>query len=91
MSQADTKRLAIRGVAFSWIARMCSMLIAFVITPYLLAELGRPGYGIWSIIMSLASYYAISNLGMHAAIVRYVSRYHAQDDRTMMKRFVHTA
>lgn len=74
------KQLAIRGVAFNWIGRVCSFAIAFVLTPILVHSLGDEGYGLWSIVVSLTSYYALADLGLRGAGVKYIAYYHAKSD-----------
>jgi len=69
---------------------VCSVAITFIVTPILVNRLGDEQYGIWSIAISLASYYALSNLGLRAAGVKYVSQFDAVQDRESVNAVVMT-
>jgi len=77
----SSRRLAIRSVAFNWLGRAASLLIAFILTPIIIKGLGREAYGIWAIVMSVASYYALADFGMRGAAVKYIAQYSAGKDR----------
>lgn len=81
----SSKRLAIRSVAFNWLGRAASLLIAFIVTPIIIKGLGREGYGIWAIVMSVAGYYALADFGIRGAAVKYISQYSAGKDQESLK------
>jgi len=85
------KNLAIRSVAFNWIGRGCSLVITFFVTPIVIAGLGGRLYGIWSMIMSVGSYYALGDLGMQSGIVKYVSEHHAKGEMLTLRKTISTA
>ncbi|HUT89247.1 MAG TPA: oligosaccharide flippase family protein [Thermoguttaceae bacterium] len=87
----DTKRLAIRSVAFNWLGRGCSFIITFIVTPIIIHGLGNEAYGIWAIVMSAASYYAIADLGLQSACVKYIAQFVAVGDRGARDNLVLTA
>ena len=87
----DTKKLAIRGVAFNWLGRGCSFVITFIVTPIILHGLGNEAYGIWAIVMSAAAYYAIADLGLQSACVKYIAQFVAVGDREARDNLVLTA
>lgn len=87
----DIKRLAIRSVAFNWLGRGCSFIITFFVTPIILHGLGNEAYGLWAIVMSAASYYAIADLGLQSACVKYIAQFIAVGDRTARDKLVLTA
>lgn len=57
-----------------------SIVIAFVLSPFLVHTLGDTKYGVWSIISALTGYMALLDLGISSAIARYVSKYKAEND-----------
>ncbi len=87
----DTKRLAIRSVAFNWIGRGCSFVITFVVTPIVIHGLGNEAYGVWAIVMSAAAYYAIGDLGLQSACIKYIAQFVALGDREARDKLVQTA
>ena len=86
-----TKSLAIQGVAFNWLGRGCALLITFVVTPILIHGLGDVSYGIWAIVMSLTHYYALADMGLRGAAVKYVAEHHARGDQTAVNRVLVTS
>ncbi len=86
-----TKSLAIRGVAFNWLGRGCALLITFVVTPILIHGLGDASYGIWAMVMALSHYYALADMGLRGAAVKYVAEHHARGDQAAVNRVVVTS
>lgn len=86
MRQMSTKRLAIRGVAFNWLGQACTFAVIFVVTPILIHGLGNEAYGLWSLLMAQATYYALVDVGLRPAVTKYVAEYQALDDRPAINR-----
>jgi O-antigen/teichoic acid export membrane protein len=74
-------REAAWGVACNWTGKICAIVITFFVTPVLIHGLGNEAYGIWVMVMSLGPYYALGNLGLRAASVKYISQFEAIGDR----------
>jgi len=55
-----------------------NIAIGLLLTPFIINSLGKSGYGIWVLIGSFIGYYGLLNLGLDAAIRRYISVYTAQ-------------
>ena len=87
----STKKLAIRGVAFSWLGRICSFAITFVVTPIVVHGLGNEAYGIWAIVISMTGYYMLADLGLRSATVKYISQFAATDDWESANKVVATS
>lgn len=51
-----------------------SIIVAFVMMPFLIHELGDHWYGIWTVVGSLAAAYHLFDMGMASAVTRYVSQ-----------------
>lgn len=86
----STKQLAIRGVAFNWIARIASIVIVFFLTPFLIRTLGVELYGLWTVVMGLTNYYALADLGLRGAGTKYIAQYAAVNDRDALSRVIVT-
>jgi len=86
-----TTRLAIRGVAFNGVARVASIGISFFLTPFLVRTLGREAYGVWSIVMSLTTYYGLADLGLRGAGTKYIAQHHAINDDRAVNRVLVTS
>ena len=57
-----------------------AIIIAFVLSPFLVHTLGDTNYGIWSIIAALTGYMTLLDLGVSSAIAKYVSKHKALND-----------
>src|SRR5580658_915521 len=58
----------LHNVLWSWLAVIANLIIGFVLTPYVIRKLGSEGYGIWTLLFSLISYYGLLDLGMRSAV-----------------------
>lgn len=70
----------IRGVAMNWVAMATGILVGFFLSPFVVHHLGNVAYGVWTIIVSLASYMGLLDLGIRGAAMRFVARDHARGD-----------
>lgn len=84
------KRKVIGSVLLNWIGRACALVITFFLTPFLLHTLGQERYGIWAIVMAFTGYYALADIGLGNAGVRYIAEYEAKGDRLRVERVVVT-
>ena len=70
---------------------LVKMGITFVMAPVIVHALGNYDYGIWEIVFSIVGYMGMLDLGLAPAIVRYVSRQHALEDKIELQRIYSTA
>jgi len=78
--------------AFSnWIVLIVTVVIGFLLTPFIIHNIGKTGYGIWTLISSIIGYYGILDLGITSAITRYVARYAAQKNYKALSDTISTA
>ena len=87
----STKRLAIRGVMFNWLGRAVSFVVTFIVTPIIIHGLGDGAYGVWAIVMSVGAYYALADLGLRGASVKYIAQFKAVDDQESLGKVTATA
>ncbi|MBN2137569.1 MAG: polysaccharide biosynthesis C-terminal domain-containing protein [Sedimentisphaerales bacterium] len=59
---------------------MVNIIVGLLLTPFIIKHLGKPGYGIWTLVGSFVGYYGLLNLGVRPAIMRYIARYAGQGD-----------
>jgi O-antigen/teichoic acid export membrane protein len=69
---------AIRSVISNWGGFLVASVVAFFISPFVVRHLGNSGYGIWAFTMSVTGYLGLLDVGVRAAVTRYVARFHAQ-------------
>lgn len=70
---------------------LVSIGVAFLLTPYIIAVLGKAGYGIWVIITSLIGYYGLLNLGITSAVSRFAALYIGNKDLEALNTVFSTA
>lgn len=86
----DARRLAIRGVVCNWLGRVCSIVVAFFLTPFLVHTLGNASYGIWALAMTLTNYYALADLGFRSAGTKYIAQFAATGQHRNMGKVIMT-
>jgi len=65
----------------NWANLVLAVVMAFFVSPILVNQLGDEAYGIWVIIVSITGYFTVLDFGVNTAIVRYISKYQALNDR----------
>ena len=75
----------------SWASLTVNLLTTIVLTPYVISALGKDGYGIWSVVTSIIGYYGILNLGVSAAVSRYIAKSLGEKDSFSLNRAFSTA
>ncbi|NWF57401.1 MAG: oligosaccharide flippase family protein [Syntrophaceae bacterium] len=68
-----TKRLLLNSGS-AWILYAVNIVVAFIMSPVVVRELGNRDYGIWEMLLSFCGYFGILELGLGPAIIRYVAR-----------------
>jgi O-antigen/teichoic acid export membrane protein len=68
--------------------QLCTLTIAFVLTPFVVDRLGLVQYGLWGFLGSVVSAAGVLDLGLGATFVRFIARYHARGETTVVARFV---
>jgi O-antigen/teichoic acid export membrane protein len=71
----------LRNVGSNWVVNLGTMVVAYVLTPFLIRVLGNEGYGVWMLIMSITGYLGLLILGVPMASVRYLAEDVAEGDR----------
>ncbi len=77
-----------RGIALNWVALAVSLVVAFLLSPFVVHRLGNIGFGVWTLVNSIVAYMALLDLGLRGAVTRFVSRHHAKGDHLEASRAV---
>lgn len=89
---APTGRISrIRNVLANWGGYIFSAGINFVLSPLVVHSLGDSSYGIWILLGSLVGYLGLLDLGVRAAVTRYVARFHAESNHLEATRVASSA
>jgi O-antigen/teichoic acid export membrane protein/glycosyltransferase involved in cell wall biosynthesis len=79
------------NVAANWLGFAVQVVVAFFMSPILVHGLGTSRYGIWSLVESVLAYLMLFDLGVAAAVVRYVARFEATQDLDSLNRVFSTS
>ena len=74
------KKAIIVNIVSNWAYFIVTVLVAFIVSPIMVKQLGDETYGIWVLIVSISSYFTVLDFGINTAIVRYISKYTAVKD-----------
>src|SRR5215510_12887367 len=79
------------NVLWSWLGGGVNLFAGIILTPYIIRKLGADGYGIWSLLFSLVSYYTLLDFGIRSAIIRYSAHFLARKEPSKINEIVNTA
>ncbi|WP_031553329.1 oligosaccharide flippase family protein [Oribacterium sp. FC2011] len=68
------------GIILSFFYTGLEVIVTFLLTPYIIRTLGNAEYGVYKLCESITTYLLLLDLGMGQTVVRYVSKYRANDD-----------
>lgn len=63
----------VRNLSANYIGIAGSIVIAFILTPFVIRTLGDEMYGIWTIIAAMGAYLTLFDVGLVSAITKYIS------------------
>ncbi len=66
----DKFNLAVRAVPIKLLSFLISLFIFFILTPYIIKNLGDYNYGLWVLLNTLISYLSLSEIGAGSALTR---------------------
>src|SRR6516164_11224431 len=79
-----------KSVFSNWAFLLVNVLVAFWMTPFVVAHLGDSAYGIWALVLQLTGYMGVVDVGLRSALVRFVSSAHATGDKPRLNRLLST-
>jgi O-antigen/teichoic acid export membrane protein len=81
----------IRNVLANWGGYLVTAGINFVLSPFVVHSLGDVSYGIWVLLGSLVGYLGLLDLGVRAAVTRFIAKLHTQQDHLEATRVASSA
>lgn len=79
-----------KGAALSYLTIILTNAVGLVLTPFIIRCLGNSEYGLYTLIGSLIGYISVLDLGLNNTIIRFVSKYRAQQDKAAEQQFLAT-
>jgi O-antigen/teichoic acid export membrane protein len=68
--------------------RIATTAIGFLLTPFIISELGLSQYGLWAVVGSLAGYLGLLDFGLGGAFVKFITEYVELDDKRSARQVV---
>lgn len=90
-SHIVSHKLLARNLAANWVGVLVDVLIAFFLTPFIVAKLGLAVYGIWSLLNSLISYMGLIDMGVRGSVGRFLNHYMALKDNAKLNQVLSSA
>lgn len=84
-----TEKIA-RNTLFNSIGRFWGMGVSFLLTPYIISQIGIERFGIWSLISVLVGYFGLLDFGVGYAFVKYIAEEEAKESPKAINRIVNT-
>ena len=87
----STVTKVLSNVFSNWATLVLNLLISFFLAPFVVNRLGSTYYGIWVIMMQLTGYLYLLDFGVRESVIRYVSKYNAEEDSQKIGRVINSA
>jgi len=84
------KKISVNSVA-NILRHFVVLSLTFVMTPYIIGQLGTEIYGVWVIVLAIIGYSGLLELGIQSAVVKLVAQYAAGRDIDQLNRIVSTS
>ena len=78
------------GAFLSYIIILVNTIAGLLVTPFMIRTLGQDMYGLYELIGSFVSYLNLMDFGIATTIVRYISKYRAENRQKDINKFIST-
>ncbi len=82
---------ALRSTTSNYLGKLIALGTGFILTPFMLHELGADSYGLWILVGSLVAYGALLDFGIASAITKHVASYSTTGQVEEAQQFISTA
>jgi O-antigen/teichoic acid export membrane protein len=88
---ANPRRTSLIVSALSnWFPLVVNTAVGLLLTPFVVAQVGKKDYGMWSLVMSFVGYYGLLRLSVGTGVMRYVPFYAGRRDHEAVSQIVST-
>jgi len=70
----------LNNALFNTLGWVSSLVLSFIFLPYIVRRLGVDAYGILTLVLTVIGYFAVLDLGLGNAVIKYVAEYSARED-----------
>ncbi len=78
----------LNNAVFNAVSSLIPLVLSFVFWPYIVGHLGESSYGIYALVGSIIGYFALLELGLGNAIVKYIAEYVGQQSKALVQEVV---
>lgn len=79
-----------KGAALNYINILLTNVVGLVLTPFIIAQLGKSEYGLYTMVGALVSGLAVLDIGIGNCVVRFTAKYRAEEDKKGEENFLAT-
>jgi O-antigen/teichoic acid export membrane protein len=87
----DRGAIVVRNVGLGFLSQFWFVALSIVTTPYIVRHLGADLYGLYILISAILGYFAFLDLGLGAALTKYLAEYEAAGREDAVSRSLQTA
>ena len=81
----------IRNAVANWVTYGSSLVVMFLLSPFVVHSLGNEAYGVWCLVISLTGSMGLIEMGIRASLQRYINYYLARNDIARVNGVLNTA
>ena len=78
----------INNSLFNFLGWLWPIGLSLLATPYIVHHLGKDAYGILALVIAVLGYFALLDLGLSTATVKYIAEYHAVGNQKMLQKVI---
>lgn len=79
------------NLIWTWLSVIANLTAGIILAPVIIRRLGADGYGIWSLVFSIAGYYTFLEFGLRSAVVNFTAGSAARGDNDRINEVLNTA
>src|SRR5215213_9902648 len=89
-SQQTMTRHVVLSSLSNYIGKFINLISWFILTPFILNQLGDRSYGLWVLVGSVTAYGLLLNLGITDAVTKYVAEFRARGEIQQTRNIIAT-
>lgn len=75
------KKTLVQNTAINYLSALVNIVVGLILLPFILHTIGKELYGIYLLVLVLAGYLSIMEIGVGTATVKYISQHLARDEQ----------
>ncbi len=80
----------INNAVYNTLGWLVPIGLSLLLVPYIVSKMGAEAYGLLALVLTVVGYFALLDLGLGTAVIKYVAEYAARDDRERVNEVIGT-